>query len=315
MHTEQIPMQTVRLDLAWISILNVIVGLLVLVFVFAWRRRSRPPLESPSSSALPTSHSRPGFFGEFTWLAAPLIVASTFAGISASESALTGRNGSSPASTAGTQPKSTPKLPVPLGDTPVPTDDRTTTSSADHQMPRPTWVDQPRTVDGDCERIVVASQQYTTREEAEQELLATVSELLVRDLRQLHPESPRASSWHPTTDEIKRHAVKGQYAEVVERDFGNFFHPMYRVWWQVELSPGVRTEFLPAWRRGLTLHRVRWVGAIATSLALAASVLAIYRRLNVQTHGAGRTGLRLLVAAVAVLWWIAISIAARHWLS
>lgn len=283
--------------------------MLGIVVHHVWRTRSRQPSQSSSS------RSRFGFFGELTWLSAPVIVAATFAGISASESGMTRWNRDPRTPAPVSQPGASTKPLGPLAITPVPTDDRTTTTSADGQAQRPAWVDQPRTVDGVIERIVIASQQYTTREEGEQELSSGAAGLLVRDLQQLHPGSSGASSWHPTNDEIKRHAVKQQYVEVVERDFGNFFHPMYRVWWQVELSPEVRTEFLPAWKRGLTLNRIHCVGVVAASLALAASLLAIYQRLHILTHGAWRTGLRVLTGSVAVVWCLTIWYAVRRWLS
>ena len=281
------------------------VALFVGFRIVRWTRRAK----SSSQPHFP----RIGLLGELGWLSAPVIVAATFAGISASESGMTGWNRDSRTPTAASPPGASTKPLGPLAITPVPTDDRTTTTSADSQTQRPAWVDQPRMVDGVIERIVIASQQYTTRDEAELELSAGAADLLVRDLQQLHPASSRLSSWRPTNDEIKRHAVKQHYVEVVERDFGNFFHPMYRVWWQVELSPEVRTEFLPAWRRGLTLNRIRTVGVVAVTFALAASLLALRHRLNLLTQGSWRTGLRLLTGSVAVLWLWVITFALRHW--
>ena len=292
----------------WLLFLVWVVPLTLGIVIHGWRTRSRQPSQS-------SSRTRLGYFAELSWLIAPVIVAATFAGISASESGMTGWNRDPSTPATASQPGVSTKSLSPLAITPVPTDDRSTTTGADGQTQRPAWVDQPRTVDGVIERIVIASQQYTTRDEAELELSAGAADLLVRDLQQLHPASSRLSSWRPTNDEIKRHAVKQQYVEVVERDFGNFFHPMYRVWWQVELSPEVRTEFLPAWKQGLTLNRIRCVGLVTVSLALAASVWAIYHRLNVVTQGAWRTRLRFLSGLVAVIWWRVATHALRYWLT
>ena len=305
----EVPGMTPHHDLPLLSILILILVVSLLVFAIVRARRKW------SGQSSPTTRSRLGLFSELGWFTAPAIVAATFVGISASESGMTRWNRDSRTPATASPPRSSTKLLGPLAITPVPTDDRTTITSADGQTQRLAWVDQPRTVDGVIERIVIASQQYTTRDEAEQELSASAADLLVRDLQQLHPGSSRASSWHPSNEEIKRHAVKQQYVEVVERDFGNFFHPMYRVWWQVELSPEVRTEFLPAWKQGLTLNRIRCVGLVTVSLALAASVWAIYHRLNVVTQGAWRTRLRILSGAVAVIWWRVATHALRYWLS
>ena len=303
MHQSEIPMTVGKFDLALMSLLFLVVPLLV-VFAIVYVGRKR------SSQTVPSSHSRFGVFGELSWLSAPVIVAATFAGISASESGMTRWNRDPRTPATASPPGSSTKSLGPLAITPVPTDDRTTITSADGQTQRPAWVDQPRTVDGVIERIVIASQQYTTRDEAELELSAGAADLLLRDLQQLHPGSSRASSWHPSNEEIKRHAVKQQYVEVVERDFGNFFHPMYRVWWQVELSPEVRTEFLAAWKRGLTLNRIHFVGVVATSLVMVASVWATCHRLNFLTQRGGRTWLWLLTGSAVVFclgaignWW------------
>ncbi len=263
--------------------------------------------------ASPVQRSASGWFGELGWLSAPAIVVATFAGISASESPLaSGWDSSKSVSPWRPNPPSKPSSPLAI--TPVPTDDRTRTTSADGLTQRPAWVDQPSTVDGIGERIAIASQQYTTREEAEQELSSRATELLLRDLQKLYPGTSPQSAWHPADEDVKRHAVKQQYVEVVERDFGNFFSPMYRVWWQVELSPEVRTEFLPAWRQGLTANRIRRVGVVVSTFVLAASLLAIYHRLNVRTQGAWQSGLKTLTSTLAALWLLAIYLVSEQWL-
>ena len=53
----------------------------------------------------------------------------------------------------------------------VPTSDASPHDTPAKAAPqRPAWVDQKRVIDGDCTRIVLTSQQYATKEEAEQEL-------------------------------------------------------------------------------------------------------------------------------------------------
>lgn len=276
--------------------------ILLLLAAFAIARialRSRRRARGVEAS---TPH-RVRYFGELGWLAAPAIAVATFAGISTLEDSadwnadmfrsklgLLGVNNEShaPAVTMDTHQ--------------VGTDERTSSLTAERSIQRPDWLDQVRTGDGTSERIVIASRQYTTREEAETELAASATALLIQDLQQLRPEMTRPSSWNPPREAIKQHMVKQQYLEAVDHDFGSFVHPMYRVWWQIELSPEVRTEFLPEWRRGLTVNRIHRVGVVASTLVLAASLLAMYRRLDVLTRGAWRTRLRLLTGSVATAW-------------
>ncbi len=249
---------------------------------------------------------------ELGWLSAPAVVIATFAGMSAfqhtaisreenrSRTVTTPLNYQIPVSTKAVVPR--------------PADDRTKLVSAKTLTQRPKWVDQQFIGDGISERIVLASQKYTTQAEAEQQLFAEASELLMRDLQKLRPGTERPQNWTPTEDAIKRFMVKQRYVEAADHDFGNFVHPMYRVWWQTELSPEVRTEFLPEWRRGITTHRIRRVGIVASSLVLAASLIAIYRRLDVLTQGTRRLGLAAGGLAAVTAWALAIRFAFERWL-
>lgn len=250
---------------------------------------------------------RPGVAMEFAWLAAPIVVGLTFVGISAN-----GFSGSHAAVNSGANGQRSiedktdrsPRVPAGLDA------GSDTKKSPSH---RPAWIDQVKSDDGDCQHVVLSSQQYSTREEAEAELSSTASELIRNDMQRIRPEVPH-SSWRPTVGEIRRAAVKQQYVEAVERDFGSFVHPMHRVWWQIELSPEVRTEFLPSWRQGLTSSRVRLLGLTISSLVLAASLLAMYRRLDVITGGAHRAALSIGLGVVSLGWLMVVRIAFNHWL-
>jgi hypothetical protein len=260
---------------AMMSLLLITLTLGVIVGV-AYRRRfaANNPVGSVSR-----------YINELGWLSAPAVVIATFAGMSAFQHTAISR-----------------------------ADDRTKLVSAKTLTQRPKWVDQQFIGDGISERIVLASQKYTTQAEAEQQLFAEASELLMRDLQKLRPGTERPQNWTPTEDAIKRFMVKQRYVEAADHDFGNFVHPMYRVWWQTELSPEVRTEFLPEWRRGITAHRIRRVGIVASSLVLAASLIAIYRRLDVLTQGTRRFGLAAGGLAAVTAWGLAIRFAFERWL-
>ncbi|MDB5345393.1 MAG: hypothetical protein JWP89_3770 [Schlesneria sp.] len=256
--------------------------------------------------------SVPRFINELGWLSAPAVVIATFAGMSAFQHTAISREENRSRTVTAPLSYQIPvvtKAVVPRSD-----DSRTKLASAKTLTQRPKWVDQQNVGDGTSERIVLASQQYTTQAEAEQQLFAEASELLMKDLQKLRPGTERPRNWAPTEDAIKRFMVKQRYVEAADHDFGNFVHPMYRVWWQTELSPEVRTEFLPEWRQGITVHRIRRVGIVASSLVLAASLIAIYRRLDVLTHGTRRLGLAVGSLAAVAACGLAIRFAFERWL-
>lgn len=153
---------------------------------------------------------------------------------------------------------------------------------------RPAWVDQTRVIDGDCTRIVLTSQQYATKEEAEAELRVAAVKLIEQDLLRIQTGEFRPQSWHPAAEDVIAHAVQQRYDEIAERDFGKFTHPMIRVSWQVELSPRVRTEFAPAWRRALISFRIILVAAIAINFTALATGSLMYFRITARMRGQSR---------------------------
>ena len=260
-----------------------------------WKLRSSRIVHTPV--VLP--RSKPRYLSEISWLTAPAVVLATFAGITSIHGFANG-SGSETAKPRdrdhGLQASHQIRAVEP----------RILPVTAESLAQRPEWVQQERTSDGVTERVVISSQQYSTREEAERELTTSATELLLKDLHRLYPGEPRPRNWRPTGEEITRVAVKQQYVEAVERDFGTFTHPMYRVWWQLEISPEVRTEFLPGWRRGLTGTRITHVGIAASSLVLAVSLLSMFRRLDVQTLGKSRLKLVAMTGLIVWLWCLAI---------
>ena len=156
-------------------------------------------------------------------------------------------------------------------------------SSARAAPQRPAWVDQTRVIDGDCTRIVLTSQQYATKDEAEQELRVAAVKLVEEDLQRIQTGSFGPKSWRPRADDVIAHAVQQRYDEIADRNFGKFTHPMVRVSWQVELSPRVRTEFAPAWRRALISFRIILVAAVAINFTMLATASLMYFRIAART--------------------------------
>lgn len=238
---------------------------------------------------------KPTGIGELGWFTAPVLVATTFAAILFIDF---------------TQVSGTDRLRSNTGLSQPLVRNRDSIESVHAQtsgQSRPAWLDKPEIHDGLSEQRVISSQQYSTREEAEQELLKQANQILQDDLARLFSGESAVSPWNPTLELLKQHAVKQQYAEVVDRDFGSFVHPMYRVWWQIELSPEVRVEFLPMWRKGITSARIRLVAVVVTSVVLVISLMAFYYRASLLRGGTMVPRLWLLpiigLAALIFIKW------------
>jgi hypothetical protein len=287
-----------------ISGLNWSVGLLFLILILGavvgivWNRR-RPPVLTPVSAG--SAH----YLGELSWLLAPGIVLATFLGI-----AVIGPARVSPTAAAkigAASEKVGPSI-VPAGSTvsikkPQPVD---VPSSA------PDWLNEEPIREGQVQRFVLSSQQYVTREECEQELLAQTTELLHDDLRLMQPGLEEPLRWKPTMDDLRRSVIKDQYSQVVERDFGTFHSPMNRVWWKLEISPDTRQEFLPVWRNEIAAGRIRMGGVIASAFVLALSLTTIFYRLDSQTMGRRRMWLGAYVTTLGSLVTLGILFVGRH---
>ena len=248
------------------------------------------------TSSPPTPSARFQFVREFAWLAVPIVVIASF-GMTADPRAFLSGWGL-PTRTVTPLSSPPPTIAVRVETDPIPV----STVSTSNSSTRPAWVDQPRAVDGDCERITLTSRQYTTREEAEQELRFAAEKLVVEDLQRLQSGPFRPAFWRPTAEDVIAHAVRERYDDVAERDFGSFTHPMHRVSWQVELSPAVRTEFMPAWRRELISFRILLVACVASLFAMAASAGVMYFRLDSLTQGRSRGVLKLLTGGLTAGW-------------
>ena len=263
--------------------------------VLARRAVASPQSVPPRSLSLFSLFARFQFVRESAWLAIPYVVLASFGMMTPREfwsgwglPTRTVAPLSSPPQSIAVQVE-TDQIPV-------------STVSTSNSSARPAWVDQPRVIDGDCERITLTGKQFSTREEAELELRFAAVKLVEEDLRRLQTGPFRPKSWRPTAEDVIAHAVKERYDEVAERDFGSFTHPMHRVSWQIELSPTVRTEFMPAWRRAVISFRILLVAGVASLLAMAASASVMYFRLDSLTQGRARGPLKLLTGGLTAGW-------------
>jgi hypothetical protein len=146
---------------------------------------------------------------------------------------------------------------------------------------RPAWILAGSRTVGEVQTLVISSQLWSTDEECQAELRKGAGRLLRADFEQRHSGLfDTGGSRFLGDDRVAECAVKERYVERVEQDFGMFRAPMTRVWWEIEISPVVRTEFYPAWKAAVIRNRIVIVGAILALLTLAANCVALVARLK-----------------------------------
>lgn len=151
---------------------------------------------------------------------------------------------------------------------------------------RPEWIAEGDHAFGDGRRVVLASKLWSTESEAMHELQAQTAALICNDFQQRHQGlfDPDVEPFLDNGRAIKA-AVMERYLERIDQDFGNFSSPMNRVWWQVEISPSVRTEIYPSWKKAVIENRIIAVGVILSILTMAANVTALFARLSRAPNG------------------------------
>jgi hypothetical protein len=169
---------------------------------------------------------------------------------------------------------------------------------------RPEWTRREDVSSDDVRRVVLASQLWSTEEEANEELRCQTGALVRRDFERRHhglldPEGIRFLS----DERAVEVAVKQRYVERVDQDFGTFTGPMNRVLWQVELSPMIRTEIYPAWKKAVVENRIIAVGTILAVFTLLVNEGVLFYRLKRQPNGSAMRA--AVVTAGSVTAWIA----------
>lgn len=142
---------------------------------------------------------------------------------------------------------------------------------------RPGWTNVAETKQGDVSLLVFESKQYSTIDEARQELAAAVKIRLDRDFKAVF-HTPAGGIRDLPLPDLKRLAVRNEYVETIERDFGTFFAPMHRVWWQLELSPAVRTDLRSQWKAQVQETRTLTVGGALLGITVALAGLSLFTR-------------------------------------
>lgn len=190
---------------------------------------------------------------------------------------------------------------------PLPQADLTATTE-----PAPDWLTTGNHVFGDRQMTVVASQQYATEHEARADALAQVALIVAQDTaKYLSPELirprddlVRLEAGATISPEVIHLGIHDTYVQTVQRDFGTFFAPMYRVWHRVELSPMVREPLLLRWHEAVLTARTRTVVAGFAALTLIPLGIVFATSLLKLTAGAFAPLVRSATALGVVALWI-----------
>lgn len=191
---------------------------------------------------------------------------------------------------------------------PLPQADRTAPAE-----PAPDWLTTGNHVFGDRQMTVVASQQYATEHEARVDALAQVARIVSQDTaKYLSPELirprddlVRLEAGATISPEVIHLGIQDTYVQTVQRDFGTFFAPMYRVWHRVELSPAVREPLLLRWHEAVLSARTRTVVAGFAALTLIPLGVVFAASLLKLTGGAFAPMIRGASVLGVVALWIA----------
>jgi hypothetical protein len=149
------------------------------------------------------------------------------------------------------------------------------------EIARPEWTNQGDQTSDDVRHVVLSSKLWSTLAEADQELRPKVAEIVRKDFEEhQHSVFDRGSQTSLTDESLFHHAVKKQYLETVDQDFGTFSAPMFRRWMQVEISPMVRTALYPEWKKANVGNRVIVVGFVLATLTFIANSASLFARLK-----------------------------------
>ncbi len=132
---------------------------------------------------------------------------------------------------------------------------------------RPVWLTAPPYRDSYVVRTVIKSAQYATLSEAQADADRQVVDLLERDLARFPQRFGELR--HRATGQLDPRApITERYVETMIRDFGSFQAPMYRQWYQVQLSPEQRAPSLELHRARLAEGRTILAGSAVAGLVV-----------------------------------------------
>ena len=142
-------------------------------------------------------------------------------------------------------------------------------------------------------RVVTESGWHKSVQEARADALNQTAKLVQDDFSQFYPGGSA----------IPKEVIKGQAfrAEAVEKQVHDQVaspFTMYKVYWQVELSPEVRQKLSGTWKQEIATQRAWLVGIVLALLTLISASFAAYFHLDQKSNGAHRFRLKLAATAL-----------------
>ena len=164
---------------------------------------------------------------------------------------------------------------------------------------RPEWTRQSTHVDGRQKLIVVSSGRFASEQEAELHGYQQAAVIAAKEYSSLDPRGIGAVQ-PQHADLIKDSAIKRQFPEVTQHDFGKFQAPMHQLWLEVALTPELGERLAEPWRQAAIDARLRMLGGWGLWGTAAAALAAFGLRLDSAWNGKRRAVIGGTVAALAL---------------
>jgi hypothetical protein len=142
-------------------------------------------------------------------------------------------------------------------------------------------------------RVVTEGRWENSIEEARAAVLDEAANLVREDFSQYYPGGSAAPS-----DVIREHAFRAEFIEQQTHEDVSRPFTMYKVYWQVELSPEVREQLSDSWKEEVGARRAWLLGGVFALFTLIAGTFAAYFHLDKKSKGAHRFRLKLAATAL-----------------
>lgn len=149
-------------------------------------------------------------------------------------------------------------------------DGSTTTSS--NSTPIPDWLKNGVVTSS---QFILSSGQFTSPQEAENQLLPHAAYLLQRAFQESHPWE---GAWTVPSIEIRERVVDQIFVEKLSKTIGKFSGDLYRVHLRVDVSPGVCETFTSEWKSQIVRHRLEVLGVLLAWVTSFLVVATLYFR-------------------------------------
>lgn len=142
-------------------------------------------------------------------------------------------------------------------------------------------------------RVVTEGRWENSIEEARAAVLDEAANLVRDDFSHYYPGGSAAPS-----DVIREHAIRAEFIEQQTHEDVSRPFTMYKVYWQVELSPDVREQLSDSWKAEVGVKRAWLLGGVFALFTLIAGTFAAYFHLDKKSKGAHRFRLKLAATAL-----------------